>query len=501
MFIGGKWVATDEHDAVINPATEEVVGLVARGTAEHVDLAVEQARLAHERGEWRLLPPSERADVLDRWVEAMSQGMDELSEVHAAENGSPIRTAFGFHVGYSISHLKYFADLARAYPFTQGGPAMSYPTAAMGMVRREPIGVCGAIVPWNFPLLLAIWKIGPALAAGNTMVIKPDVKTPLTLLMIAAMAEQAGIPEGVFNVVTGPGSVIGARIAEHPQVRKVAFTGSTKVGKEVMIAAAGNLKKVTLELGGKGPNIVLPDADLDCAVDGSIFAFLLQSGQACESGTRLLLHEDIHDEFVDRLVKRIADVRMGDPMDQDTDMGPLISAEQRERVLGYIESGMAQGARLVVGGGVPEGPEFERGFWVEPTVFTDVTSDMLIAREEIFGPVLVVQRYSSIDEAVAIANDTEYGLTAGLWSTDVGTAMEVAERIESGTVWINDWHMVSCEYPFGGVKQSGIGRELGPQSIDEYTEPKFVHVDLAGPRERHIFDVVLSTPPDEGGAS
>ncbi len=497
MFIDGRHVRSEHYDDIIDPATEDVVAQVARGDVAAADLAVQAARAAHDRGEWRSLPPGERADVLQRLVDLMNEEMDRLADLHVAENGSTIRTAIGFHVGYAISNLQFFVDLARRYPFEEGGPALSYPTAAMGRVRREPIGVCAAIVPWNFPLLLAIWKIGPALAAGNTVVLKPDEKTPLTMLAVAELAHRAGVPEGVFNVVTGPGEVVGARLAAHPDVRKIAFTGSTEVGKEVMALAAGNIKRVTLELGGKGPNIVLPDADLDVAVDGSIFAFLLQTGQACESGTRLLVHSSIHDDFVERLVKRVQDVVIGDPKDHDTDVGPLISADQRQRVLDYIELGAKEGATLALGGRQMRGDGYERGYWVEPTVFTDVTNDMRIAREEIFGPVLCVLRYDTIEEAIRIANDTEYGLSAGVWSTDIATALEVAERVESGTVWINDWHMVSCEYPFGGYKQSGLGRELGPGSLDEYTEQKFIHVDLAGERENHIFDVVLSTPPDE----
>lgn len=499
MFIDGGHVGSSEYDDIIDPATEEVVAQVARGDLASADIAVRAARAAHERGEWRSLPPGERADVLQRLVDLMGEDMDRLADLHVAENGSTIRTAIGFHVGYAISNLQYFVDLARRYPFEEGGPTLFYPTAAMGRVRREPIGVCAAIVPWNFPLLLAIWKIGPALAAGNTVVLKTDEKTPLTMLAVAELAHRAGVPAGVFNVITGPGEVVGARLAAHPDVRKVAFTGSTEVGKQVMALAAGNIKRVTLELGGKGPNIVLPDADLEVAIDGSIFAFLLQTGQACESGTRLLVHSSIHDDFVAGLVKRAQDVIVGDPKDHDTDVGPLISAEQRQRVLDYIELGVKEGATLVLGGEQLRGAGYETGFWVEPTVLTDVTNDMRIAREEIFGPVLCVLRYDTIDEAVRIANDTEYGLSAGVWSRDIATAMEVAERLESGTVWINDWHMVSCEYPFGGYKQSGLGRELGPGSLDEYTEQKFIHVDLAGERENHIFDVVLSTPPAEDG--
>jgi acyl-CoA reductase-like NAD-dependent aldehyde dehydrogenase len=346
-------------------------------------------------------------------------------------------------------------------------------------------------------LLLAVWKLGPALAAGNTIVLKPDDQTPLTLLELARAAHEVGLPAGVLNVVTGPGPVVGARLAEHPDVRKVAFTGSTEVGKTVMRAAAANVKKVTLELGGKGANIVLDDADLDLAVDGTLFAFLLMSGQACESGTRLLVHESIHDEFVDRLVARALTLKLGDPMNPATDLGPLISQKQKQRVEKYIALGLEAGCKTAFQGSIPTDPDLADGHFVAPVIFTEVTNDMRIAREEIFGPVLVVIKYSDDAEAVAIANDSEYGLSAGVWSTNNERALAIAQQLESGTVWINDWHMVNAMYPFGGVKQSGIGRELGPHALDEYVEPKFIHIDMTNNRSRRAYAVVVSAAAAE----
>jgi betaine-aldehyde dehydrogenase len=300
------------------------------------------------------------------------------------------------------------------------------------------------------------------------------------------------MPPGVLNVVTGPGSVVGARLAEHPDVRKVAFTGSTDIGKTVMRAAADNVKKVTLELGGKGANIVLDDADLALAIDGTLFAFLLMSGQACESGTRLLVHESIHDEFVDRLTARARTLILGDPMSAATDIGPLISAKHKERVEKYIALGQEEGGKIAFQGTVPPDPHLASGHWVAPVILTNVSNDMRIAREEIFGPVLVVIKYADDTEAVAIANDSEYGLSAGVWSTDNERALAIARALESGTVWINDWHMVNAMYPFGGVKQSGIGRELGPDALDEYVEPKFVHFDMTNDRSRRAYALVVS---------
>jgi acyl-CoA reductase-like NAD-dependent aldehyde dehydrogenase len=495
MLIDGAWVEGDDWFEIRSPATEELVATVAKGGLEHTDRAVAAAAAAHADGRWRLTPPAQRAAVLDAIADRLTERINELAVLEALENGAPVRQAGAFQIGFSIAHLRYFAGQARSYGFQRPGPLMEVPTLATGLVRREPVGVCAAIVPWNFPLLLAMWKIGPALAAGNTMVVKPDEHTPLTLLEFAAIAQECGLPPGVLNVVPGEGPVVGARLASHPDVRKIAFTGSTAVGREIMRMAAGNVKRLTLELGGKGPNIVLDDADLDLAADGTLFGCLMNQGQACESGTRIIVAAAVHDKFVERLIERARTISVGDPLDPATDFGPVISAEARDRILRYIETGRQEGATLAYGGGVPAGPGFERGFWVEPTIFTDVSNDMTIAREEIFGPVLAVIRAESTEQAIKIANDTEYGLSAGVWSTDNQRALEVADQLEAGTVWVNDWHMVNAAYPFGGYKQSGFGRELGPHALDEYTEEKFVHVDLSGRLDRRAYALLLSTPP------
>jgi len=495
MLIGGDWVDADERFEIRSPATEELVASVAKGGREHADRAVAAAKAAHADGRWRQTPPDERAAVLDAVAARLGEQIAELATLEVLENGATIRQAGTFQLGFSIAHLRYFADLARTYAFERPGPLARIPTLASGIVRREPIGVCAAIVPWNFPLLLAMWKIGPALAAGNTLVVKPDEQTPLTLLEFARIAQECGLPPGVLNVVPGEGQVVGARLASHPDVRKIAFTGSTAVGREIMRMAAGNVKRLTLELGGKGPNIVLDDADLDLAADGTLFACLMNQGQACESGTRAIVAATVHDKFVERLIERASTIKVGDPLDPATDLGPVISAEAQLRIQRYIEAGQAEGATLAYGGGRPAGPGFERGFWVEPTIFTDVRNDMTIAREEIFGPVLAVIRAESTDQAIRIANDTEYGLSAGVWSTDNQRALDVAAQLEAGTVWVNDWHMVNAAYPFGGYKQSGLGRELGPHALDEYTEEKFVHVDLSGRLDRRAYPLLLSVPP------
>ncbi|BBZ66803.1 aldehyde dehydrogenase [Mycolicibacterium insubricum] len=495
MYINGSWHDTGESIGVYSPATGELVATVAHGDLSTVDTAVAAARAAHDIGVWRGMSPQRRADFLDAIADNLASRAGELGKLQVHENGATIRGAQAFLIGYSISHLRYFAQLARDYAFQSSGPLAEAPTLAAGLIVKDPIGVCAGIIPWNFPLLLAVWKLGPALAAGNTVVLKPDDQTPLTLLELARAADEVGLPAGVLNVVTGPGPVVGARLAEHRDVRKIAFTGSTEVGRAVMTAAADTVKRVTLELGGKGANIVLDDADLDLAVDGTLFGFLLMSGQACESGTRLLVPESLRDEFVRRLVARARTLTVGDPMDPTTDLGPLISAEGRARVEKYIALGQEEGCTIAFQGAIPSDPALAEGHWVGPTILTGATNHMRVAREEIFGPVLVVLTYRDDDEAVAIANDSEYGLSAGIWSADAARALALARRLESGTVWINDWHMINAMYPFGGVKQSGLGRELGPDALDEYTEPKFIHLDLTNDRSKRAYPVVISAAP------
>jgi acyl-CoA reductase-like NAD-dependent aldehyde dehydrogenase len=499
MLIDGEWVDADAAYEIHNPATEELVATVAKGNVEHADRAVESALRAFNSGVWAGKSRDERSEVMIAIAERLASDLEELLELECSANGATVRQATGFHVGLASTHFMYFAELAARYEFEQASAPATYPTLALSKVRREPIGVCAGIVPWNFPLVLGIWKIAPALAAGNSIVIKPDEKTPMSLIALARIALECGVPPGVFNIVTGDGPEVGARLASHPDVGKVAFTGSTDVGREIMRLASGTVKKVSLELGGKGPVVVLDDADLDAAVDAALFGSWLYCGQMCESGTRLLLPDSLHDEFVGRMIERAKTVKVGDPTDFDTDLGPVISLEQRDRILGYIELGVEEGATIAFGGGSPEGAGFERGFWVNPTIFTDVRNDMRIAQEEIFGPVLSVIRYGDDDEAVEIANDSPYGLSAAVWSGDYERALGIADRVRAGTVWVNDVHMVNPAQPFGGYKQSGLGRELGPHALDEYTEAKHVHVDLTQKREARMYDLLLSEPPATSG--
>jgi aldehyde dehydrogenase (NAD+) len=497
MFIDGKAVDAEEVFEIRHPATEELVCTIAKGSADHADQAVAAAKAAFERGEWAKADPSHRRAVMTRVAERLGEELEELIEAEISCNGATVRQATGFHVGLAAPHFLHFADLAESYSWTQQIAKPAYPTLSMNTIEREPIGVVAAVVPWNFPLVLGIWKIGPALAAGNSIVVKPDEKTPLSLLRLVQICHEEGVPSGVINLVTGDGAEVGARLASHPDVGKVAFTGSTPVGREIMRLASSTVKKVTLELGGKAPVIMLKDADLDIAVDGAIFGCMLYSGQICESGTRLFVPASMHDEVVARLVKRASTVKPGDPSDFDTDLGPVISRRQRDRILDYIQSARDEGATIALGGGVVEGEEFEKGHWIQPTIITGVTNDMKVAREEIFGPVLVVIPYETEKQAIELANDNDYGLSAGIWSTDYERALEIAKELQAGTIWINNWHMVTPGLPFGGYKQSGVGRELGQDALDEYTQAKHVHLDLTQTHDRHMFDLVVSAPLED----
>ncbi|MFD9664918.1 aldehyde dehydrogenase family protein [Rhodococcus sp. NPDC059968] len=489
LYINGEWVDTGENYEIRSPATEELVATVAKGGVTQVDQAVAAAKAAHEEGTWRRTPPAQRAALLNDVAGRLGGRIDELAALQTRENGATIRITGALHIGLSIAQMQYLADQAATYEFETAGPEIG-PVPAEGLVRREPLGVVGAIVPWNIPLLVIVWKIAPALAAGNTVVLKPDEHAPLVALELAKEFEAAGLPPGVLNVVTGDGEPVGAHLSGHPDVRKVAFTGSTAVGKSILRQSADTVKRVTLELGGKGPNIILDSADLDTAIDGSLFAALANNGQACEAGTRLLIPSSKRDEIVSRLVERARTLKVGDPLDPATGVGPIISKVQHQRILDYFAIAETEGAKAVIGGGVPSGPGFDKGYWIEPTIFVGVTNDARIAREEVFGPVLVVLTYDSIEEAIKIANDTDYGLSAGVWG-DEEQAIEIARELDAGMVWINDWHVIHPAYPFGGFKQSGLGREGGPHALDEYTEAKFISLNRSPGPEARAFAIVI----------
>jgi aldehyde dehydrogenase (NAD+) len=387
--------------------------------------------------------------------------------------------------------MNYFSKLA-AMDTVEPLEGLSKPGFSQNLIVREPIGVVAAITPWNFPLKMAIWKLGPALAAGNTVVLKPSEVTPVTAMELSKIIHQIGFPPGVINIIPGYGNDVGEELASNPMVDKISFTGSTAIGRRVMSLASQSLKKCTLECGGKSANIVLEDADINLAVDGALYAIFYHQGQCCEAGTRLFLPAKLHDEFLTMMIEKAKKMKIGDPKEMTTDIGPLVSAKQRDRVMEYIKSGITQGARLALGGSVPDARELKNGFFVVPTIFDQVHNSMTIAQEEIFGPVLSVITYKSESEAVALANDSIYGLGGGVWSTDKDRAMSIARQLRAGTVWINEWHLISEKAPFGGYKQSGIGREFGVEGLREFTETKHLHIDELRSREKKFwYDIVV----------
>jgi aldehyde dehydrogenase (NAD+) len=484
LYINGEFVESTLGETFdsINPFNQEIVARVARGSAADIQRAIAAARRAFDEGPWPRMPREERAALLKAISDKINERSKELVALEVADSGSTIRKAKE-DIYLSARNMNYFSKLA-ALDLTEQIEGLSKPGFSKNLLVREPIGVVGAIIPWNFPLKMAVWKLGLALAAGNTVVLKPSELTPCTALELAKIIHEIGFPPGVVNIVPGFGEDAGAELVRNPLVDKISFTGSTAVGKRVMTMSAENLKKITLECGGKSANIVLDDADLDLAVDGAMYAIFYHQGQCCEAGTRLLLHEKIHDEFVNRLVAKTKRLTLGDPSNPATDLGPVISKKQQKRILGYITKGKEQGAYLATGGGTPSDPELAKGFFIEPTIFTKVENKMVIAQEEIFGPVLSVIRYRSDAEAIVLANDSIYGLGGGVWSKDTERALRVAQRLRAGTVWINEWHLISEKAPFGGYKQSGIGREFGVEGLKEYTEAKHLHIDELGSREK-----------------
>jgi aldehyde dehydrogenase (NAD+) len=475
LFIGGEWqdAASGETFDTINPATAEPLTQVASAAAEDVDRAVKAARAAFEADSWQKLDSRKRGKLLYAIADQLEARADELARLETMDNGKPVREARMIDIKESIDCFRYYAGWADKI----SGDVIPVPGPYLNYTRREPVGVCGAIIPWNYPLQMAAWKVAPAIACGNTVVLKPAEQTPLTALELARAAADAGLPAGVLNVVTGFGEPAGAALVAHPDVDKIAFTGSTAVGKHIQRQAADTLKKLSLELGGKSPNIVLDDADIDAAVKGASMAIFYNTGQACTAGSRLLVHEKIRDEFVEKLLKRAAGFVPGDPLDPKTRLGPLVSQEQLDRVMGYIAQGKSEGANLLMGGDRAE-VNGKRGYFLNPTIFGEVESKMVIACEEIFGPVLAVQTFSDLEEAIQIGNATEYGLAAAVWTRDVRKAHHAAHQLRAGTVWINTYHNLDTASPFGGYKQSGYGRELGRYALDLYTQVKSVWVNL-----------------------
>lgn len=493
LFIEGQFVSSTAGETFesVNPFNGKVIARFARGKKEDIDKAVRAARHAFDEGPWPRLSGGERADILYQLADLISENGQTLIEQEIADSGSTYRKAKG-DVWLASKQLKYFADLARQ-SYEAELKELSRPGTSKNILVREPVGVCAQIIPWNFPLLMAIWKLGPALAAGNTIVLKPAEETSLSAMTLARLIQQTKIPAGVVNIVTGYGEEAGESLARHPGVDKVAFTGSTEIGRHVMQCAAPTLKRVTLECGGKSANIVFDDANLDMAVDAALYGAFFHAGQCCTAGTRLFLQESIYPQFLEALVQKTRRIQLGDPGDKATDLGPLVSRKQQERVLGYIETGKKEGARCLTGGGIPNDPALANGYFVEPTIFTDVDNHMRIAQEEIFGPVLCVLKFRTSEEAVHMANDSIYGLAAAVWSEDADKALSIACQLRAGTVWVNEYHLISEKAPFGGFKQSGVGRELGLEGFYAYTELKHIYIDEIRDRQKKFwYDSVLA---------
>ncbi len=474
MLIGGGWVDASKHFDTINPATGEVLTQIAEASAADVDRAVHAARQAFEdrNGAWRKLSASERGRLLWKLSDLVEKNIDEFAELETLDNGKPIFESRYVDMPMVIDVLRYYAGLATKIH----GETVNTFESAFTYTLREPVGVVGLIVPWNFPLLLASWKIGPALACGNTVVLKPAEQTPLTTLRFGELVVEAGFPGGVVNILTG-GPETGKAIVAHPDIDKIAFTGSTAVGKEIMRGAADTLKRVTLELGGKSPNIVFADAEIDNAVKGAINGIFYGKGEVCNAGSRLFLERKVKDEFTEKLVARAAKMRPADPLDPKTRLGAIVSQEQMQTVLAFIDAGKKDGAKLVAGGNRAS-VNGDKGFFIEPTIFGDVNNDMKIAREEIFGPVLSVLTFDDIDEVIEQANNNPYGLAAAVWTKDVKKAHSVSRRLKAGTVWINTYGLMDASLPFGGYKSSGFGRELGAHAMEHYTELKTVWLNM-----------------------
>ncbi|MEW9676768.1 aldehyde dehydrogenase family protein [Lentibacillus sp. L22] len=471
LFIDGEWQASVEENTFTaeNPATGEVLAVVHEAGEQDVDKAVKAAKQAFETGEWPALSAYERSQLMHKLANLMERDFEILAQLDTLDNGKPLKEVTGSDLPGAIENLRYFAG----WTTKMTGQTIPVSESFFNYTRHEPVGVVGQIIPWNFPIMMALWKIAPAIATGCTVVLKPAEQTPLSALYLAKLVEEAGFPKGVINIVNGFGKTAGNALVSHPDVNKIAFTGSTATGRAIMKSAADTMKRVTLELGGKSPNIILPDADLDKAIPGVFNGIMVNQGEVCCAGSRVYIPDDIFDEVVNKMKEYAENVTLGDGLDAETDMGPLVSKKQFETVTSYIEKGIKEGATMLVGG-----ENKGKGYFVSPTVFTGVDEDMTIAKEEIFGPVVVAMPYSSIDEVIERANASSYGLAAGLWTENLKNAHRISNKLKAGTVWVNCYNLTNAAVPFGGYKESGFGREMGSYALENYTEVKSVWIGL-----------------------
>ncbi|MBI2136297.1 aldehyde dehydrogenase family protein [Candidatus Woesearchaeota archaeon] len=476
LYIDGRWqnAYSKQTFDVINPANSQVIAKAAKADIADTKRAIDAARKAFDSGVWSNKTPAERASILWKLAELVEQNLERLSYLESLNQGKTIKYSHDSDFPFIIDNLKFFAGAAR---MLEGKAAAEYTGLGTSFVRREPIGVCACIIPWNYPLYIAVWQIAPALAAGNCVVAKPATLTPITLLEFCRLAEQAGVPAGVLNVITGSGDVLGPELATNPKVDMVSVTGDNSTGKKVMQLAASTLKRVHLELGGKAPMIVLEDCDLEIAAEGAIAGAYWNAGQDCTAVTRVYVPEKLHDKYVAMLAERAKKFVLGNQLSWATDMGPLVSAKQRERVEWYVKTGIEQGAKVVFGGKRPVGKDFDKGFFLQPTIISNTQQHMRICQEEIFGPVLTVFKYKTVEEAIGKSNDVVYGLASSVWGKDVTTLMKVAAKLKFGTVWINEHGALASEMPHGGYKQSGFGKDLSMYSLEEYTNLKHIYID------------------------